>query len=224
MNKLFLTFSLFFLALSPILGLSQSHSINIRLIGNCGLHITDGTLDVYVDFPYKSGAYNYMEYNPSELDSVADNSIFIFTHRHADHYSKKLLRRYSGKILGPWKVKKKRRLSLQQLNDSIPHFSVEVFKTSHRFAFKHNSYLITWHGKRIFLSGDTESAETIALQSNMDWAFIPAWLIMDANEKGIKIDTRMVGLYHIGPNDKITSDNPKIKLFDRQGETISIPL
>ena len=51
--------------------------------------MTDGNLNVYTDFPYKSGTYNYMEFDSSELDSIKDNSIFIYTHKHADHYSKK---------------------------------------------------------------------------------------------------------------------------------------
>src|SRR5690606_32466469 len=85
-----LTISLIFIS---FFGFSQSKEINIKFIGNCGLYITDGLTNIYTDFPYKSGAHNYMEFDESELDSIKENSIFIFTHKHSDHYSKKNLKK-----------------------------------------------------------------------------------------------------------------------------------
>jgi hypothetical protein len=61
-------------------------------------------------------------------------------------------------------------LSIVKRLCDILNFNIEVFKTKHRFTFKHYSYLITWHGKRIFFSGDTESAETIARVKGINWA------------------------------------------------------
>lgn len=60
-----------------IIASSQNTEITIRFIGNCGLYMTDGNSNIYLDFPYKSGAYNLMEYDLSELDSVKNNPIFI---------------------------------------------------------------------------------------------------------------------------------------------------
>ena len=203
-------------------GLSQSGEIEIEFIGNCGLHMTDGILDIYTDFPYKSGAYGYMEYDKAELDSIPDNSLFIFTHRHADHYSKKIVRTFlktkKGKKYGAWNISE-----LEKLGDTIPGFSIEAIKTDHRFSFKHCSYVIIWHGKRIFLSGDTESAETIGKSGKFDWAFVPYWILLDAKEKNIKIDADRIGVYHLYPNQKITNGSPeRIELLDVQGEKISI--
>lgn len=93
--------------LISILSGAQANTITIRYIGNCGLYMTDGTLDVYVDFPYKSGAFGYMEYPVSEIDSIKAKATHIFTHRHPDHYSKKSVKKLSGTVYGPWKVKKK---------------------------------------------------------------------------------------------------------------------
>jgi len=70
-------------------GFAQSNEIKIEFMGNCGLYMTDGTTNIYADFPYKSGAFSYMEFDKAELDSIKENSIFIFTHKHADHYSGK---------------------------------------------------------------------------------------------------------------------------------------
>ena len=225
--KLFLKFIVFLtlICLSSV-AFGQTHEIKIRFIGNCGLYMTDGSSNIYIDFPYKSGAHNYMEYDLSELDSVKINPIFIYTHKHSDHFSgklvKKLAKKLGGKIYSPWNIKE-----LLKLNHELKDFTIEVFKTKHRFSINHYSYLITWHNKRIFISGDTEHAETIAALKGIDWAFIPIWLLMDASEKGIKFGevSKMFAIYHIGPGDRITNDNndPKIKLLNKQGEIITIP-
>jgi L-ascorbate metabolism protein UlaG (beta-lactamase superfamily) len=205
---------------------SQTTEISIKFIGNCGLYMTDGITNFYIDFPYKSGAHNYMEYDLSELDSVKSKPIFIYTHKHSDHYSgrlvKKLAKKLDGKIYTPWNIKE-----LLKLNNELADFKIEAFKTKHVFSINHYSYLITWHNKKIFISGDTEHAETIATLKDIDWAFIPVWLLMDANKKGINLRdvSNMFAIYHIGPGDNITNNEnePTIKLLDKQGETITIP-
>lgn len=113
---------------------------------------------------------------------------------------------------------------MEKLGNSIEGFSIEAYKTKHRFSLRHFSYMITWHDKKIYLSGDTESAETIAKMTNMEWAFVPGWIIMDAKEKNIKIDAKMIGVYHLYPGQKVNNQSPeKIKLLNKQKEVISIP-
>ncbi len=220
--------TLVFLALISVssLTLGQNSMISIKFIGNCGIYMTDGNTDIYIDFPYKSGAHHYMEYDSSELDSVKNNPVFIFTHKHSDHYSGKLVRslakKLDGKIYSPWNIKK-----LLKSGDELTDFSIEAFKTKHRFSVNHYSYLITWHNKRIYISGDTGNAETIASLNNIDWAFMPVWLLTDANRKGINLKNicNMLAIYHIGPGDHITKkdNDDSIKLLDKQGEIITIP-
>jgi L-ascorbate metabolism protein UlaG (beta-lactamase superfamily) len=205
-------------------GYSQSNQLTVHFIGNCGLYLTDGTSNIYFDFPYKSGAHHYMEYNLSELDSIRNNPVFIYTHKHSDHYTglvKKLAKKQNGKIYTPANAEE-----LTDLNTELKDFKIEVFQTKHRFSFNHCSYLLTWHGKRIFISGDTEQVETLASLKNIDYAFIPVWLLMDGIEKGIKLKevVDIFAIYHIGPRDKITFDNadPRMKLLTKQGEIIPI--
>lgn len=202
---------------------SQSNTITVRYIGNCGLHITDGISDVYIDFPYKSGAHNYLEYDESEIDSLKENSFYFFTHRHSDHYSKKLLKSAvktkKGKAFGPWNISE-----MKGLSEVISDFEIKTFKTKHRFSLNHYSLLITWHSKKIFISGDAESAETIGQMTNLEWAFVPAWLLVDAQENKVKIDAKMIGVYHIGPKDDINITGEKIQMFKKQGEEIAIPI
>lgn len=208
------------------ISVGQANEINVRFIGNCGLYMTDGTTNFYIDFPYKSGAHHYMEYDLAELDNVKSNPIFIYTHKHSDHFSGKLVKRLAkkldGRIYSPWSIK-----GLLKLNDEIEDFKIEAFKTKHAFSINHYSYLITWHGKKIYISGDTEHSETLASFNDIDWAFVPAWLVMDAYAKNIKLGDigKMFAIYHIGPRDIVTNDNniPILKLLKVQGEIITIP-
>lgn len=58
----------------------------------------------------------------------------------------------------------------------------------------------------------------------LDWAFVPYWILLDAKDKEIKIDTKMFGVYHLYPNQKFKNHAPeKIKVMDKQGEVISVP-
>lgn len=201
---------------------SQSTEIQVKFIGNCGVHLTDGKNNLYVDFPYKSGAFNYMTYNPVELDSIADNAYFLFTHKHQDHYSKKMLNliksKHKGNVYGKWNIE-----DLTQLSAAFEDFTIETFETKHRFLFKHYSYLITWHSKKIYFSGDTESAVTIANVEQIDWAFIPTWIWMDAKENNLQINATKIAIYHLYPNQSVINSMPeKIKLLNKQGERWSL--
>ncbi len=191
--------------------------------------MTDGILNFYIDFPYKSGAHNYMEFESAELDSIKPNSIFIFTHEHSDHYSKKNLRKVlkekKGQTFGPWNISE-----LEKLGDSLSEFNIKAFKTEHKvfgISFKHYSYLITWHDKKIYLSGDTTNPETIGEIRNIDWAFVPYWILKNAKEQGIEINAKMYGIYHLYPEqipsakenwDKVENIKPMVE----QGEKFFI--
>ena len=221
-NTIKILFTVFTIIFISSTGFCQSNEIKIRYIGNCGLHITDGVNHIYTDFPYKSGAHDYIEYDASEIDNLKENSFYIFTHKHSDHYSKKLLKKVlktkNGKAFGSWNISE-----LKSLDKTIHDFEIKPFKTKHNFSLNHYSFLITWHNKKIFLSGDTENAETIGKMTNLDWAFVPAWLVVDSNEKNLKIDTKMIGIYHIGPKDNININGKKVLMLKKQGEVISIP-
>jgi hypothetical protein len=114
---------------------AQSRTITVRFIGNCSLHMSDGLLDVNVDFPYKSGAYGYMIYPRSEINSI--KATHIFTHRHPDHDRNKLVKKLNGVLPGPWKVKKWPRDDLSAPAQSAAPFALETFSTKHRFARHH---------------------------------------------------------------------------------------
>jgi hypothetical protein len=198
----------------------QTNEIKITFIGNAGFHMTDGNTDIYFDFPYKSGAYGYMTYDETELNKIKDNSIFIFTHKHADHYSKNIVKKLKGKIYSGSNRKK-----ISRLEKDISDFKIKSFRTKHRFSFNHYSYIIDWHGKKFFISGDTEHPETIGLIKGIDYAFIPTWILFYAKEKNITIDAKTKVLYHLYPNQKV-EEKPTTDfiIFDKQGMNIKITL
>lgn len=133
---------------------------------------------------------------------------------------RKLAKNLGGEIYSPWNKK-----DLLKLNDKLADFTIEAFKTKHRYSINHCSYLITWHNKKYFISGDTENAETFAAMKDIDWAFIPVWILSDAKKKGIKLSdvSKMFAVYHIGPRHRVTikDNNPKIKLLNVPGEIIT---
>lgn len=215
---LLLTLSLFIIS---NIGFPQSKEMSIKFIGNCGLYMTDGNLNIYIDFPYKSGAHHYMEYDTSELNNIKENPIFIYTHKHSDHYSRKLLKELNGKKFGPWNVSE-----LEKLGDTILDFNIEGFKTSHKvygIPFKHYSYLITWHGKKIYINGDTGDVKPLSKIENIDWVFAPIWLYRNLQEEEMTIDTKMYAIYHLYPSQKKGIGFPEnIHFLTEQNEMIII--
>lgn len=205
-----------------LLTLGQSGNIHVRYIGNCGMQLSDGELDVFVDFPYKSGAYGYMTYDSIQLGRIPEGAIFIFTHRHADHYSKKLVKPYKARVYGPWKNKVKT-AGDTIINDTAHAFIVQAYSTKHRFARYHYSYLITWHGKRIFISGDTTNPETAGSIPQMDIAFAPTWLLTNAFDQHIKLHADRFAVYHLYPDQQVPVEDDRIQLMRQQDEVITIP-
>ena len=51
-------------------------NISIKFIGNCGFYLTDGDFSFYLDFPYRSGAYDYMDYDEKIIDNCPNYSFF----------------------------------------------------------------------------------------------------------------------------------------------------
>lgn len=196
---------------------AQDTNIDMTFIGNAGFLLSDRSTHIYFDFPYKSGAFGYMTYEESELEKIKDNALFIFTHKHADHYSRKLVKKQNGKVYAS-----KNRKKIDELNEVIPHFKIKSYKTKHRFSFNHYSYVVEWHDKKFYISGDTEHPETIGTIKNIDYAFVPNWIRTYAKEAGIEIDTQKIVLYHLYPNQTFTGEIPdNFIIFNKQGETYS---
>jgi L-ascorbate metabolism protein UlaG (beta-lactamase superfamily) len=209
-----------------IVSFAQAGKIDITFIGNCGFFMTDGNIKLYVDFPYKSGAYGYMTYDSRVLDSIREHSIFLFTHGHADHYNRKLFRMTHQKLYAPYPVKvwlsAKRKCTLKELNASMPNFQITEFQTKHRLSLKHYSYLIVWNNIRIYLSGDTETADKLCEMKNLDLVIAPTWVIHDARNRDLKIDTKKILLCHHRSKEKINNQSPDKIIIPVQNQHILV--
>lgn len=122
------------------------------------------------------------------------------------------------------KFTQRKATKLEKFSETVPDFDVQIFKTKHRFSLKHNSYLITWHDKKLFFSGDTEHPEILEKVSDIDFAFLTPWILNYAQEKNIEIDAKTKVLYHLYPNQKLDGEfSENFIILKNQGEIIKIP-
>lgn len=79
----------------------QAAALDVTVVGNAGVVLSDGASSLLVDLPYESGAFGYMTYDPVALDPPGTVTSII-THDHADHFDPELFRRREGwRIFGP---------------------------------------------------------------------------------------------------------------------------
>jgi L-ascorbate metabolism protein UlaG (beta-lactamase superfamily) len=165
--------------------------------------ITDGKTVLYTDFPYESGAFGYMTYDFAKVPK-ARGSLFLITHAHKDHFDPGLFAKMDGKVIAPPKVAAT--LPADRVIPFAPKMTyrditIEAFPTPHGDA-DHASYLVTWHGLRLYFTGDTDSLDQLLAMKNLDYAFVSPWLLgMTAQKKG-RIDARTVVCYHHRAEDK----------------------
>ena len=72
---------------------------------------------------------------------------------------------------------------------------VEPVATPHA-GIGHDSYLVTWHGRRMWFTGDTESLEALTTTKGLDVAFVSPWLWSSALKRGLTIDAKRVVIDH----------------------------
>jgi hypothetical protein len=210
------------LALLLVAGRSAAGELTITFIGNQAFHITDGETALLSDFPYRSGAFGYMSYEMEDVPPVVDG-LCLITHFHTDHFDRSLFEGRDWSIIGPPGV-------LQGLTTErkIPVEPVIRFKdlviqpdaTPHYFAPEHYSYLVTWHGKRLYFVGDTETPAYILPLEDIDVLFITPWLIRTLERQGLRLDAKQLVVYH----QKVGEEIPPFQdyLWMEQGASITL--
>lgn len=213
----FLFAFIFFLIGSPLC----AGSLEFQFIGNEAFHITDGKTTLLSDFPYTSGAFGYMTYEMKNIKPIVDG-VALITHKHQDHWNPKLFSSMALAIMAPpeilAEVKGKKNISFA---DEMHYkgIKVQAFKTSH--TPEHYSYLVTWHGIRMYFPGDTESLDQMLKIQNLDVAFVTPWLISSLKESEGRIDTKILVVYHHQPHETIPNYHDRI--VPKQGEGFVIP-
>lgn len=175
---------------------AQSGQIELEFIGNMAFRITDGQTTLLSDFPYESGAFGYMEYEMEEVGPIVDG-VSLITHEHRDHWDAGLFRDMNLRVIAHPDIV--RGLPANQIipwSERITYkdIVVEPVRTAHTDA--HSSYRVTWHGRRLYFTGDTTSTEELLAQENLDVAFVSPWLLETLAAGGRRVDTELLVVYH----------------------------
>ena len=206
------------------LAFAQRPALQARFIGNMAFAISDGAVTLMSDFPYQSGYSVYMRYPASEIRSRTPATLSLITHRHGDHWEPALFLGTGWTASGPPDVTASlppaRVLALSK-GAAFRTIRIEAIETPHADT-GHYSYVVTWHGRRLYFSGDTESVDHLLRLTNLDVAFVSPWLFQSSLRGGGRIDARRVVIYHHQANEAVPLCRDGC-VVPRQGETLQIP-
>ena len=198
-------------------------ALEARFIGNMAFAITDGTVTVMSDFPYQSGYSVYMEYDAAEIRSTTRETLSLITHRHGDHWEPALFAKTAWTVAGPVDVTSgldaARVLPLHGGAARFGAVGIEAIETPHA-SIGHYSYILTWHGRRLYFSGDTESPASLLAARNLDVAFVSPWQYRAALKRG-RIDARRIVIYHHQAGESVAECGAGCEL-PRQGQVLRI--
>jgi L-ascorbate metabolism protein UlaG (beta-lactamase superfamily) len=203
-------------------------SLEARFIGNMAYAITDGTTTLLTDFPYQSGYSIYMEYDAREIRSPTTDTIALITHRHGDHWDPNLFARTDWRVVAPedaltgipaTRIARALPVKPTPARVTAGSITIDALPTPHA-NLGHYSYLVTWHGRRLYFTGDTESADRLLGMTNLDVAFVSPWLFERALHAGRRIDARQIVIYHHTADATIPECRDTCRV-PKQGETLT---
>lgn len=211
---------LFVPAVAPVS--ARGGELTITFIGNEAFHITDGQTTLLSDFPYQSGYFGYMSYDMDDVPPVVDG-LSLITHYHKDHFDRLLFEKTDWSIIAPEGIQKtvttEKKIPIQPVI-RFKDLVIQPSATPHNFAPEHYSYLVTWHGKRLYFVGDTETPAYILPLEDIDVLFITPWLIRTIERQELSLDADTLVVYH----QKIGEEIPPFQDYRRmkQGEAFTL--
>ena len=191
--------------IAGLVALLQRPALDVRFIGNMAVAITDGAVTVVTDFPYESGYSGYMTYAPSAIRSGTNTTLALITHRHRDHWERSLFSGTTWRVAGPSDVTAglpADRVVPLAATTTFGPVTIERFETPHANV-GHYSYVVTWHGRRLYFSGDTESGDSLASAKNLDVAFVSSWMYRALLRRGVTIDAKRIVIYHHHTGERV---------------------
>jgi L-ascorbate metabolism protein UlaG (beta-lactamase superfamily) len=211
------------ISLATLVAFAQRPAIEARFIGNMAFAISDGTVTLFSDFPYESGYSRYMTYSAGEIRSATRSSLALITHRHPDHWKRELFEKTNWQIAGPGDVVSTvpaARVVPLAPSATFGGMQIEPLKTPHA-TVDHYSYVVTWHGRRLYFSGDTESVDHLLALKNLDVAFVSPWIFKAARRGPRRIDARQIVIYHHEAGETVPECQAGC-VVPRQGDTFPI--
>jgi L-ascorbate metabolism protein UlaG (beta-lactamase superfamily) len=202
---------------------SQSPPLEARFIGNMAVAISDGSVTLFTDFPYESGYSRYMTYPAREIHSPTAMTLSLITHRHGDHWQPALFAKTNWHVAGPsdavTAVPAARVLPLTP-KASFGPLAIEALATPHA-GIGHFSYVVTWHGRRMYFSGDTEDSDHLLALKDLDTAFVSPWLYRSVLKRSERINARQIVIYHHESGEQVPECVGSCML-PKQGDTFAI--
>jgi L-ascorbate metabolism protein UlaG (beta-lactamase superfamily) len=208
------------LLLAVRLCFAETGELKFLFIGNMAFRISDGTNTLFTDFPYTSGAFGYMKYEPSEIVEVP-NAVCLITHAHADHWNADLFQKMKASLIAPPSILKNTSSTKKvPFADHMKYgnITVDAIRTPH--GAEHYSYIVTWHGVRLFFSGDTEDPSALLQAKNLDVAFISPWLLRTMENSAKTIPSKKVVIYHHDDEEEVPAYQDR--LVPKQGDTFAL--
>jgi hypothetical protein len=177
----------------PALASAQQPTLRFRFIGNEAFAITDGVSTIVTDFPYQSGYSGYMTYRWEDAARTAGPTTC------RDHFDAALAARLGCRVAGPppvlAQVPADTRISLD-VPATIGGARITAFVTPHGAERSHYSFLVEWHGTRMYFPGDTDDAATFLAQGPLDIAFVTTWLWQAVERRRAHIVAHRIVFYH----------------------------
>jgi len=213
---------LFLVTAILLMALPQPAALQARFIGNMAVALSDGAVTIMSDFPYQSGYSRYMTYSPAQIQSATAATLSLITHRHADHWDRPLFEKTGWHVAGPADV-----VSTVAATRVVPLAPTAMFGAAHieplttpHDKVDHYSYVVSWHGRRLYFSGDTESVDHLLRLKDLDVAFVSPWLYRTALRHSA-IDARRIVIYHHEDGEAVPECRSDC-MVPRQGEAIDI--
>jgi L-ascorbate metabolism protein UlaG (beta-lactamase superfamily) len=214
---------LLFSAIVVVANAQPRAPLQARFIGQMAFEITDGEVTVITDFPYQIGYADAPPYSTKELSGGLPSTLALITHKHLDHWEPAIFAKTKWKVAGPQDVTSSvaadRILALAGPTTFGP-VQIEPIETPHA-RIGHYSYIVTWHGRRLYFSGDTTDARSLILAKNLDFAFVSPWLYRTVTRLPRRIDAKRVVIYHHEAGQQIPGCEAGC-LVPKQGDTIPI--
>jgi len=199
--------------------------LDFKFIGNATVRITDGERTLVTDFPYRTGASGYMRYNMKDFDSQGE-VISLMTHSHYDHWDALVYREKLWTLIGPPQMMKAYEgPSAHPVESGTPmeYEGIRIEPTATRHGkVEHYSYLVIWHGVRIYIAGDTEREQYVLAEKDLDIAFVTPWLLRTIFDQGKRIAAKQVVVYHHKYGEEIVPYDGAI--LPEQNDTFTIPV
>lgn len=205
-------------------------ALEARFIGNMSYAISDGITTLFTDFPYQSGYSGYMAYDGREIRSATSRSLALITHRHSDHWDRGLFDRTNWKVVGPEdavagvaepRIVRALPVAPARSTISFDGITIDALPTPHA-SIGHYSYLVTWLGRRLYFSGDTDDVAQLLEMTDIDVAFVSPWLFRRVQKTGRRIDAQRIVIYHQTAEEASVAGCSGACSVPEQGETLTL--